>query len=69
MSSSVGTEPLCVRAREAAKMLSISERTLWGLTKSGQVPVARIGTGKRKTLLYRIAVLEEWLSRHSASRA
>jgi excisionase family DNA binding protein len=34
-------------SREAAKALSISERTLWGLTKGGKVPCVRIGRAVR----------------------
>ncbi len=37
-------EPLAVTAREAARLLRVSERTLWGLTAPrGPIPVARIG--------------------------
>jgi excisionase family DNA binding protein len=39
--------PLLVEAREAARLLSISERTLWGLTASGAVPCVRLGRAKR----------------------
>lgn len=37
-------EPLLLTARQAAKMLAISERTLWSLSHSGQLP--RIATGR-----------------------
>jgi excisionase family DNA binding protein len=33
--------------REAAAALSISERTLWSLTKSGDMPCVRIGRSVR----------------------
>lgn len=38
------------RAHEAAKYLRISERTLFKLTKSGAIPHARVGCGKRYSL-------------------
>lgn len=40
-------ERLLLTAREAAKALSISERTLWGLTKAGQIPACRFGRNVR----------------------
>ena len=37
------TQPLLVTAREAARALSISERTLWTLTQRGEIPCVRFG--------------------------
>ena len=34
-------------AREAAELLRVSTRTLWGLTASGRVPFVRIGRSVR----------------------
>jgi hypothetical protein len=44
-----------VSSREAAKILAISERSLWTLTKNGQIPFVQIGAAKRYALsdLYR----------------
>jgi excisionase family DNA binding protein len=39
--------PLLIIAREAARLLSISERKLWTLTKSGKFPCVRIGASVR----------------------
>ena len=36
-----------LRPRDAAKLLAISERHLWGLTKDGQIPVVRLGRAIR----------------------
>ena len=36
-------KPLLVDSPAAAKMLSVSERTLWTLQASGALPVVRIG--------------------------
>ena len=57
------TEPLALRPRDAAKSLGISARTLWGLTSPrGPIPCLRIGHGKRQTVLYPVAMLDEWMA-------
>ena len=38
---------LLLTPREAAAALSISERSLWSLTASGDLPCVRIGRSKR----------------------
>lgn len=55
--------PLAFRRREAAKMLGISERLLWQLTKDRRIPFVHVGGTKRKTVLYPLAELEAWLGR------
>jgi excisionase family DNA binding protein len=40
-------EPLLIDAAEAAKLLSISKRTLWTLTNSREIPSVRIGRSVR----------------------
>jgi excisionase family DNA binding protein len=57
--------PLVLRPRDAAKALSISPRLLWQLTKDGQIPCVRVGSGKRKSVLYPLEDLKAWLSRES----
>ena len=57
--------PLALRPRTAAKSLSISPRHLWQLTKDGLIPCVRLGTGKRKTVLYSVADLQAWLNGQS----
>jgi len=52
--------PLAVGAKEAARMLGVSPRTLWTLTNAGEIPVARIGTNGR-SLRYRVVDLEAFL--------
>ena len=37
------TAPLLVDAREAARLLSISTRTLWTMTASGEIPSVKFG--------------------------
>jgi excisionase family DNA binding protein len=57
--------PLALRPREAAKALGISPRLLWQLTKDGHIPCVRVGTGKRRSILYPIAELQAWLTRET----
>ena len=42
MKSSTAPEPLLLSATEAARMLSISPRTLWTMTATGEMPCVRI---------------------------
>jgi hypothetical protein len=49
---------LALRAREAAKALSISERTLWSLTSPrGPIQAKRVGSA----VIYPIENLKAWL--------
>lgn len=57
------SEPLLVVPREAAKLLSISERTLFGLEKAGKIPSVRMGRSVR----YSPEVLREWIAGKCAS--
>ena len=59
--------PLALRPRDAAKALGISPRLLWQLTKDGHVPCVRVGSGKRRTVLYPLVDLQAWLSRQAAT--
>jgi predicted DNA-binding transcriptional regulator AlpA len=53
---------LLVTSKEAAALLSISERKLWDLGHSGQIPVVWIGKAKR----YAIKDIEAWIERQKA---
>jgi DNA-binding transcriptional MerR regulator len=57
--------PLALRPRDAARMLGVSPRTLWGWTRDKLIPCVRVGTGKRKTVLYSVADLRAWLARQA----
>ena len=50
-------EPLLLNSRQAAKTLGISERTLATYTKSGLLPVVRIGHSVR----YSPEALRRWI--------
>jgi predicted site-specific integrase-resolvase len=58
---------LALRPRDAARMLAISPRTLWEWTRAGIVPCVRVGTGKRKTVLYPVPDLQAWLTRQAGA--
>jgi len=58
-------EPWLLTARQAAKVLSISERTLWGLTKSGDIPAVRFGG---RNVRYSPDDLREWIRRRSEKK-
>jgi hypothetical protein len=60
------TPTLALRPRDAAKALGISPRLLWQFTHDGHIPCVRIGTGKRRTVLYPVADLKTWLTRQAA---
>ena len=65
MPPTVPSSPLAMRPREAAVALGISPRLLWQLTKDGQIPCVRVGTGTRKTVLYSVDELKTWLARRA----
>jgi len=54
--------PLALRPRAAARVLGISPRTLWEWSRAGIIPCVRVGTGRRKTILYSVSDLQAWLS-------
>ena len=58
------TTVILIDAREAARRLSISPRTLWDLTKNRIVPSIKIG----KCVRYRVADLEDWTRRQTEER-
>jgi predicted site-specific integrase-resolvase len=65
MNKNLNPSPLALRPRDAAKMLGVSPRTLWGWTKDKLVPCVRVGTGKRQVILYPVADLQAWLTRQA----
>ena len=60
--SSVTSEPFLVDAREAARLLKISTRTLWSLTNRRELSAVRIGRAVR----YRLTTLREFAERLEA---
>jgi excisionase family DNA binding protein len=58
-------EPLLLTARQAAKVLNVCEKTLWTLTKNGDIPAVRIGRAVR----YDPADLRAWIERAKSAKA
>jgi excisionase family DNA binding protein len=57
---SAETAPLLICADEVARMMGVSERTLWRLASAGSVPEpVRIGRNTR----WRLAEIREWIER------
>lgn len=55
--------PLLLTPRDAAKALSISDRTLWSLTDRGMIPVVRIGRSVR----YDPRSLSRWIEQQQSA--
>ena len=60
-----GPTALSLRPREAAKMLGISERTLYSWTRDRIIPSAKIG----RTVLYSVDHLRAWLDQQAGASA
>lgn len=56
--------PLAISRVEAARLLGVSERTLYNLTRRGEIPVVTIGRRK----LYRQADVVEYLNRSTTTK-
>jgi excisionase family DNA binding protein len=54
--------PLAMRPKVAARALGVSERTLWSMTKRGEIPHARIGG----CVVYPRPALRSWLEKITA---
>jgi excisionase family DNA binding protein len=61
------TYPLALRPRDAARLLGISPRTLWGWTRAGLIPHVRVGVGGRRLILYPTSELKAWLAQHATT--
>jgi hypothetical protein len=61
----IAPAPLLVDACEAARILSVSERTLWSLTNTGVLQCVRINRAKR----YAMADLTAYVDRLRAEEA
>lgn len=56
---------LAFRPREAARMLGISQRTLFDLTRRGELPAVKL----KRAVIYPRVALVSWLERSSAKGA
>jgi predicted DNA-binding transcriptional regulator AlpA len=55
---------ILLREREAAALLAISARSLWGLRARGEIPVVRIS---KHCVRYRVADLEAWAAKRAST--
>jgi excisionase family DNA binding protein len=53
-------QPLLLRTRDAAALLAVSQRTLWTMTRDGEIPVVRV----RRTVRYLVSDLTAWVMKH-----
>lgn len=53
--------PLCVDIRQAARLLGMSERTVWNLVGEGRLPYIQLG-GKNGKIWFRVSSLDAWLA-------
>jgi excisionase family DNA binding protein len=51
---------LLLTIQEAAEALGISQRKLWGMTDSREIPHVRLG----RCLRYPVRELEQWINEH-----
>jgi excisionase family DNA binding protein len=56
--------PLLVTPPDAAHLLAVSERTLWGLTDAGEVRAVRIGRAVRYAVSDLVAYVERLQAQH-----
>jgi excisionase family DNA binding protein len=54
-------EPLLLSPRQAARALSVCEKTVYNLTKRGELPVVRVGRAVR----YSLEDLRAWITKNS----
>jgi len=54
--------PLAVRPREAAKLLSVSVRTLNAYRRRGLIQAVKIGRGRRAVVLFEVDELKRFLA-------
>jgi len=59
--------PLAVGAKEAARLLGLSERTLAALVQRGEINSSQATKGGKR--LFRVAALEAWLISNECSAA
>jgi excisionase family DNA binding protein len=58
MSTPDAPVPLLLRPVDAARLLSISPRTLWELTRRGEIRVVRV---MRRGVRYSVVELQRWI--------
>ena len=57
VNDTTATKPFLLKSRDAARLLAVSERTLWALTKQGEIPAVRRG----RIVRYDVDDLQAWI--------
>ena len=57
----ISQEPKLLSVKEVARMLGISQRTIWSMTNAGEIPCVRI----RKRVLYRLDHVQGFIDRQT----
>ena len=60
--TTIPSDQLALRPRDAARALGISQRTLYELTRRGELPAVKL----KRAVIYPRTALVEWLERSSA---
>jgi hypothetical protein len=61
--------PLLLRPRDAARVLAMSERTLWEKTKTKEIRCLKFGEGKRAMVRYELRELAAWVDAQRQQQA
>lgn len=64
------TAPLLIRARDAAKLLAVSEATIYQLAKVGKLTptIFQAWSGKRGTVRFTEAAIQAFIAEHTGER-
>ena len=54
-------ESMFLTSREAAALLRIGRTKLWELTRTGEIPAYRVGSGRTSPLRYKRVELLQWM--------
>ena len=64
-----GVERRLLKSAEAAAYLGVSERTLWTMGRSGDLPRVEVALGARAIVRYDLRDLEAWVESKKQRRA
>ena len=62
MTETPARAPLLVNIRDAARLLGVSERTVWQLRHDGRIPAVQIGT---RSYRFSVRALEDFANGHA----
>ena len=62
-------EPLLVDLRTAAKMLGLSEKTVWSMARNKRLPSLKAGPGRSSRRMYSVEALKTWVATNIEAQA